>query len=192
MILCDFSCSFPSTTHPPHIKVHWDLIFVFYLSHRSVWALLVSKNCDNAKNKEQYGMLVAPVLYCSKSYFLFRFNSVTAFSLRTLRVRAFCAQEWRLMEDKSSTVGPRMLLFGCEPWRKTSMKCLTASETKPSLPFIQQCSKIFGRPNMPGDEFILRVYEVQAGEMQSWAAGICPTQIYSCPQVCDLGDYLKV
>lgn len=112
-------------------------------------------------------MPVAPVLYCSrsygsKSYFLFLFNSVTTFSLRTLRVRAFCAHEWRLREDKSSTVGPRMpypLLFGCEPWRKTSLKCLTASETKPSLPFIQQCIKTFGRPNVPGDEFIHRMYE---------------------------------
>lgn len=74
------------------------------------------------------------------------------------------------MEDKSSTVGPRMpypLFFGCEPWRKTSLKCLTASETKPSLLFIQQCSKTSGRPNVPGDEFIHRMYEVLAGEMQS-------------------------
>lgn len=62
---------------------------------------------------------------------------------------------------------PYPLLFGCETWRKTSLKCLTASETKPSLPFIQQCSKIFGRPNVPGDEFVHRVYEVLAGEMQS-------------------------
>lgn len=63
---------------------------------------------------------------------------------------------------------------------------------KPSVPFIQHCSKIFGRPNEAGDEFIPILYELLAGNMQSWAAGTCPTQIYSCPQVCDLGDYLIV
>lgn len=87
---------------------------------------------------------------------------------------------------------PYPLLFGCEPWRKASLRCLTASETKPSLPFIQQCRKILGRPNVPGDEFIHAQHEVLAEEMESWAAGIFPTQIYSCPQVYDLSDYLIV
>lgn len=57
------------------------------------------------------------------------------------RVRALSASEWRLREDKSPSVRPRMscpLLLGGVAWRKMSSKSLTASEMQTSAPFIQQ------------------------------------------------------
>lgn len=102
MILCDFS-SFhhPSTSHKSSLR------FVFCVLSIPQ-ECVVSRAVTMQKNEEQNGRLVTPVLYYSKSYLLFRFNLVTTFSIRTSRVRAFCAHEWRLREDESSTVGPRM------------------------------------------------------------------------------------
>lgn len=112
-------------------------------------SLVVSKNYDNAKNKEENGALTTQIMCClnsdsSKSP-LFQFTLVAALTLRTLeRVRALYARKWRLKEGKLSSVRPRMPspLFLGVTWRTMSSKSSTASEMKPSVPLVQQCSGV--------------------------------------------------
>ena len=99
-------------------------------------------NYNNAKNKEQSGMLMIPVMrsskfYTLKSHLLFQFTLVASLSPRISGVRALRACKCRLREDKSSSVGSGTscpLLLGGAMWQKMSSKCLTASEVKPSTP----------------------------------------------------------
>lgn len=110
------------------------------------------------------------------------------------RGRALRTGEWRLREDKSPSVGPRMpctLLHGGVAWRKMSSKSQTASEMEPSTPLIQQSNTVSlgDAGNQTYSDMSLFTECVRCW-LQSWAACMCLIQIYRCPQVCDLSDDL--
>lgn len=183
----------PSISHktPPRLALH------VVPTPQGLWSLLVSKNYDNAKNKEQNGMLMIPAMcysktygsksHGSKSHLLFQFTLVTALSPRTLKLSELCVpatEGWGRINHPVWGPGcPVLSSSVVQRGERCPHKVWPLLRWSPAPPVV------FGRCwrlNMLGDDFIQRVCEVLAGELQSWAACICLPQIYHCPQVCDL------